>query len=147
MEGRFIDSCLRSTYHSVLVNRSLTSEFHKERYVRQGDPLSHFLFLVVGEGINVSIIEAVNGGVGRFRFKFSIVCPVLYLLLNMHGITRLHTTTQNFMTILKIANLTTKIKWNKKTEPWQWVIISTKYNTTEIPLNFLYLTTLKHRTT
>ncbi|MCI72974.1 RNA-directed DNA polymerase (Reverse transcriptase), partial [Trifolium medium] len=42
---------------SVLVNGSPTDEFPLERGLRQGDPLSHFLFLVAAEGLHV-LMEA-----------------------------------------------------------------------------------------
>ncbi|GAU14424.1 hypothetical protein TSUD_249640 [Trifolium subterraneum] len=42
---------------SVLVNGSPTDEFPLERGLRQGDPLSHFLFLLAAKGLNV-LMEA-----------------------------------------------------------------------------------------
>ncbi|GJR55966.1 RNA-directed DNA polymerase, eukaryota [Tanacetum coccineum] len=48
---------------SVLVNGSPTDEFQMERGIRQGDPLSSFLFLLVAEALQVLILEACNKGV------------------------------------------------------------------------------------
>ncbi|GKD41675.1 cysteine-rich receptor-like protein kinase, partial [Tanacetum coccineum] len=49
---KWVDSCLRSTSISILVNGSPTREFYMERRVRQGDPLSPFLFILATEGLN-----------------------------------------------------------------------------------------------
>ncbi|GJV10079.1 putative RNA-directed DNA polymerase, partial [Tanacetum coccineum] len=47
----------------VLVNGSPTDEFQMERGIRQGDPLSSLLFLLVAEALQVLILEACNKGV------------------------------------------------------------------------------------
>lgn len=59
---KWIDTCLQSSTISILVNGSLTQEFSMGRRVRQGDPISPFLFLIVTEGLNVVINEAVRQG-------------------------------------------------------------------------------------
>lgn len=61
--SRWIRSCLESTKISILVNGSPTDEFKVSRGIRQGDPLSPFLFLMVAEGLNVAIKEAVGNGI------------------------------------------------------------------------------------
>lgn len=52
-----------SLYPSLLkLNGSPSLEF-KMQGVHQGDPLSHFLFLIAAEGLNVVMHEAINYGV------------------------------------------------------------------------------------
>ncbi|GJX41196.1 RNA-directed DNA polymerase, eukaryota [Tanacetum coccineum] len=58
----WIRACLESATSSVLVNGSPTKEFALERGIRQGDPLSPFLFLIVAESLNVAMQEVVQGG-------------------------------------------------------------------------------------
>ncbi|GJU73341.1 putative RNA-directed DNA polymerase, eukaryota, reverse transcriptase zinc-binding domain protein [Tanacetum coccineum] len=53
-------SCLNSSFASVLINRSPTKEFKVERDLRQGDPLSPFLFILAIEALNVVMLEAKN---------------------------------------------------------------------------------------
>jgi len=47
----WIRGCLESTSVLVLVNGSPTMEFKPTRGLRQGDPLTTLLFLVVVEGL------------------------------------------------------------------------------------------------
>ncbi|GJU60234.1 putative RNA-directed DNA polymerase, eukaryota, reverse transcriptase zinc-binding domain protein [Tanacetum coccineum] len=59
----WIHSCLNSVYALVLVNGSPTKEFKIERDLRQGDPLSLFLFILAVEALNVVLLEATNNNV------------------------------------------------------------------------------------
>ncbi|GKB69283.1 putative RNA-directed DNA polymerase, eukaryota, reverse transcriptase zinc-binding domain protein [Tanacetum coccineum] len=59
----WIHSCLNSAYASILVNGSPTKEFKIERGLRQGDPLSPFLFILAVEALNVVLLEATNNNV------------------------------------------------------------------------------------
>ncbi|GKA81793.1 RNA-directed DNA polymerase, eukaryota [Tanacetum coccineum] len=58
-----IASCLSSASISVLVNGSPSNEFLMERGLRQGDPLSPLLFLIVAEALQVTILNACDIGI------------------------------------------------------------------------------------
>ncbi|XP_071735007.1 uncharacterized protein [Rutidosis leptorrhynchoides] len=59
---KWISSCLKSATISILINGSPTSEFNLKRGVRQGDPLSPFLFIIAAEGLNILTKMAVERG-------------------------------------------------------------------------------------
>ncbi|GKA27987.1 RNA-directed DNA polymerase, eukaryota, reverse transcriptase zinc-binding domain protein [Tanacetum coccineum] len=56
----WIQACLSSSYTLVLVNGSPTSEFKIGRGLRQGDPLSLFLFIIGMEGLHAAIEDAIS---------------------------------------------------------------------------------------
>ncbi|XP_071740498.1 uncharacterized protein [Rutidosis leptorrhynchoides] len=58
----FIRACLSSSSISILINGSPTSEFVPERGIRQGDPISPFLFIIVAEGLNILTKRALSNG-------------------------------------------------------------------------------------
>ena len=62
---KWVETCLKSSSTSVLVNGSPSEEFGVERGVRQGDPLSPFLFILAAEGLNAIVNEAVEKGIFR----------------------------------------------------------------------------------
>ncbi|GKU90659.1 hypothetical protein SLEP1_g4626 [Rubroshorea leprosula] len=73
----WIQECLRSSLVSILVNGSPSRQFNVSRGLRQGDPLSPFLFLIIAEGLNGLVTEAIKNGklegveVGNRSFSIS----------------------------------------------------------------------------
>lgn len=55
---RWMKECTESVRISILVNGSPTAEFCPQKGLRQGDPLSPFLFNVVAEGLNILLSRA-----------------------------------------------------------------------------------------
>ncbi|GJR12519.1 hypothetical protein Tco_0795171 [Tanacetum coccineum] len=60
---KWVFSCLSSASISVLINSSPSSEFKIERGLRQDDPLSPLLFLLVAEALQMTVLEACGKGV------------------------------------------------------------------------------------
>lgn len=56
----WIFGCISSARVFVLVNGNPTKQFSIQRGVRQGDPISSFLFIIAIEGLSVSINEAID---------------------------------------------------------------------------------------
>ena len=56
----WIFECISTVRISILINGSPTVEFPTRKGLRQGDPLSLFLFLMVGEALHLLMVKAKN---------------------------------------------------------------------------------------
>ncbi|PNX92269.1 cysteine-rich receptor-like protein kinase [Trifolium pratense] len=71
----WITECLKTNSISVLVNGSPSKEFEMGRGLRQGDPLSPFLFLIAAEGFNLLMKKAVDlGNFSGYKFDGGDEC-------------------------------------------------------------------------
>ncbi|GKA91191.1 RNA-directed DNA polymerase, eukaryota [Tanacetum coccineum] len=58
----WINGCLVLSMGSVLVNGSPTQEFHFHKGLKQGDPLSPFLFILIMESLHLSFTRVLDSG-------------------------------------------------------------------------------------
>nr|GFA40256.1 RNA-directed DNA polymerase, eukaryota [Tanacetum cinerariifolium] len=59
---KWIRECLRSSWGSVIVNRSPMEEFRFFKGLKQGDPLSPFLFILIMESLHLTFQNVVDAG-------------------------------------------------------------------------------------
>nr|GEX06540.1 putative reverse transcriptase, RNA-dependent DNA polymerase [Tanacetum cinerariifolium] len=59
----WIFGCLRSGYSSILINGSPSKEFKLSKGLRQGDPMSRFLFIIAMEALHIAMMEVREKGV------------------------------------------------------------------------------------
>ncbi|GKD94613.1 RNA-directed DNA polymerase, eukaryota [Tanacetum coccineum] len=59
---KWIQCCLKSSRGSILVNGSPTEEFQFGKGLKQGDPLSPFLFILIMESLHLSFQRIVDAG-------------------------------------------------------------------------------------
>lgn len=74
---KWILEYISSAHASVLINGSPSGEFQLDRGLRQGDPLSPFLYLLIAEGLSILVSKATNEGlfeaveIGKDKLKVS----------------------------------------------------------------------------
>ncbi|CAA7397126.1 unnamed protein product [Spirodela intermedia] len=71
-----VDACVRENHFSLLVNGSSTPFFTATRGLRQGDPLSPTLFILVEEVLSRSLTRAINQGLIRPYYS-KRGCPII----------------------------------------------------------------------
>ncbi|GJW71742.1 RNA-directed DNA polymerase, eukaryota [Tanacetum coccineum] len=59
---KWIQCCLRSSRGSIIINGSPTEEFQFCKGLKQGDPLSPFLFILIMESLHLSFQRVVDAG-------------------------------------------------------------------------------------
>nr|GEZ14112.1 RNA-directed DNA polymerase, eukaryota [Tanacetum cinerariifolium] len=60
--SNWISSCLNNAIGSVLVNGSPTFEFQSHKGLKQGDPISPFLFILIMETLHLTFKRVLNAG-------------------------------------------------------------------------------------
>ncbi|GJT33965.1 RNA-directed DNA polymerase, eukaryota [Tanacetum coccineum] len=71
----WIQECLHSSWGSVIVNGSPTEEFRFFKGLKQGDPLSPFIFILVMESLHIAFARVVDAGM----FKGIGLSPSVHL--------------------------------------------------------------------
>ncbi|XP_058733478.1 secreted RxLR effector protein 78-like [Vicia villosa] len=56
----WMESCIFSSHTSIIINGSTTKDFRVEKGLRQGDPISPFLFVLVTEALTSLMKKAVE---------------------------------------------------------------------------------------
>ncbi|GJV42827.1 hypothetical protein Tco_1427363 [Tanacetum coccineum] len=73
----------KSSRASILVNGSPTSEFSLKRGLRQGDPLSPFLFIIVMEGLHIALKDGLTIGTRMIMDNIIRILNVFYLCFRL----------------------------------------------------------------
>jgi len=83
---KWMKECVGSATSSVLVNGSPTNEFPLHSWLRQGDPLSPFLFLIDAEGLNVIMIAATEANMFTGYIVLVLLILLSFLICNLQMI-------------------------------------------------------------
>jgi len=111
----WIKSCLEPASVSILVNRSPTKKFYPLKGLRQGDPLTPFLFLIVVEGLTevsrktyeLDVVEILE--IGNKKVRFNMLKYAYDTLFFGHANSK---SVVNYKAMLNFFELTSGLKVN-----------------------------------
>jgi hypothetical protein len=100
----WIMGCVTSTVFAILVNGEATSFLQSERGLRQGCPLSPFLFILIMEGLSILLKKSQSEGT-LTGIKVSRLTKILHLLFVDDVIIMTNSKLSEWLEIRKILNL------------------------------------------
>lgn len=78
-----MEACIFKSFMSILINDNPAKDFKVGRWLRQGGPLSHFLFVLVVEGLTGLISKAiVRGEIDGFRVEEGVKVEIIQFVDN-----------------------------------------------------------------
>nr|GEY01564.1 hypothetical protein [Tanacetum cinerariifolium] len=138
----WIHGCLHSSKALVLVNGSPTEEFLFHRGLRQGDPLSSFLFILVMESLHVAfqrLIDKVSGlviilyGLGVHSLDIqSMANSFGCLASNLTVDTKRPCTKEDTVSLTVEADPTIRLRRENQDMFWRIIIFNKKVNTVRV---------------
>ena len=66
---RWIEACIHNPHFSISINGSLQGWFSSTQGLRQGDPLSPYLFVLAMEGLNGKLMEAARNPLFKYHWR------------------------------------------------------------------------------